>query len=65
MRHTITQNLLFPPKSCSFNKYLDGGEYHDYSPSTVHAIHSASVSGKKEDFENLKSIIDNRDKKLY
>ncbi len=49
---------LFPLNLGSFYKYLDGGEYHDYSPSTVHAIHSASVSGKKEDFENLKSIID-------
>jgi len=55
---------LFPLNLGSFYKYLDGGEYHDYSPSTVHAIHSASVSGKKEDFENLKSIINNRDKKF-
>jgi glutamate synthase (NADPH/NADH) large chain len=55
---------LFPLNLGSFYKYLDGGEYHDYSPSTVHAIHSASVSGKKEDFENLKNIIDNRDKKF-
>ena len=55
---------LFPLNLGSFYKYLDGGEYHDYSPNTVHAIHSASVSGKKEDFENLKNIIDKRDKKF-
>jgi glutamate synthase (NADPH/NADH) large chain len=55
---------LFPLNLGSFYKYLDGGEYHDYSPNTVHAIHSASVSGKKEDFENLKNIINKRDKKF-
>lgn len=55
---------LFPLNIGGFYKYLDGGEYHDYAPSTVHAIHALSKSGKKEDFEKLKNIINKRDKKF-
>jgi len=56
-------NSLYPLNMGSFYKYLDGGEYHDYGPATVHAIHQSSKSGKTEDFEALKKIIDKRDKK--
>lgn len=41
---------LFPLNIGGFYKYLDGGEYHDYAPSTVHAIHALSKSGKKRRF---------------
>ena len=55
---------LYPLNIGSFYKYLDGGEYHDYAPATVHAIHKASVSGEKKDFEELKKLVDKRDKKF-
>ena len=55
---------LYPLNLGSFYKYLDGGEYHDYSPQAVHAIHQASLTGKKEDFEKLKNLVDKRDKKF-
>lgn len=55
---------LYPLNFGSFYKYLDSGEYHDYAPATVHAIHKASISGEKKDFEKLKNIIDKRDKKF-
>ena len=58
------KNRIYPLNIGGFYKYLDGGEYHDYAPSVVNAIHEASKSGKKEDFNNLKNIIDNRDKKF-
>ncbi len=59
-----TQNRIFPLNIGGFYKYLDGAEFHDYSPATVHAIHALSKSGKKEDFEQLKTLVDGRDKKF-
>ncbi len=58
------KNRIYPLNIGGFYKYLDGGEYHDYAPSVVHSIHEVSKSGKKEDFDNLKNIINNRDKKF-
>ena len=55
---------LFPLELGGFYKYLDGGEYHDYGPSVVHAIHHASQTGKKEDYEALKALINKRDLKM-
>jgi len=59
-----TANRIFPLNVGGFYKYLDGAEFHDYSPATVHAIHTLSKSGKKEDFEQLKTLVDGRDKKF-
>jgi glutamate synthase (NADPH/NADH) large chain len=36
---------LYPLNIGGYYKYLDGAEYHDYAPATVHAIHKASISG--------------------
>ncbi|MBU1667825.1 glutamate synthase large subunit [bacterium] len=57
-------NSLYPLNIGGYYKYLDGEEYHDYAPKTVHAIHKASITGEKKDFEKLKNIIDKRDKKF-
>ena len=57
-------NSLYPLNIGGFYKYLDGEEYHDYAPKTVHAIHKASITGKKKDFSKLKNIINKRDKKF-
>ncbi|SFV60176.1 Glutamate synthase [NADPH] large chain [hydrothermal vent metagenome] len=59
-----TSNRVFPLNIGGYYKYLDGGEFHDFSPATVHAIHELSKSGKKEDFEELKNLVDGRDKKF-
>ncbi len=57
-------NRVFPLNIGGYYKYLDDNEYHDFAPKTVHAIHNLSMSGKKEDFEKLKNIINKRDKKF-
>jgi glutamate synthase (NADPH/NADH) large chain len=59
-----TCNRMFPLNIGGFYKYLDGAEFHDYSPATVHAMHELSKSGKKADFEVLKTLVDKRDKKF-
>ncbi len=59
-----TKYRLYPLNIGGFYKYLDGAEYHDFAPSTVHAIHALAKSGKREDFEKLKNIINKRDKKF-
>ena len=59
-----TANRVFPLNIGGYYKYLDGGEFHDFSPATVHAIHELSKSGKKDDFEELKKLVDGRDKKF-
>jgi len=59
-----TSNRIFPLNIGGFYKYLDGGEYHDFAPNTVEMIHKLSISGKKEDFETFKSMVDDRDKKF-
>jgi len=57
-------NRIFPLNIGGFYKYLDGGEYHDYAPKTVHAIHDLAASGKQKDYDKLKKIINNRGKKF-
>jgi glutamate synthase (NADPH/NADH) large chain len=57
-------NRIFPINIGGFYKYIDGAEYHDFAPATVHAIHKASLSGKKEDYAVLKNRIETRDKKF-
>jgi glutamate synthase (NADPH/NADH) large chain len=59
-----TGSRLFPLSIGGYYKYLDGGEFHDYAPATVHAIHKASKTGTKEDFERLKMLVNGRDKKF-
>jgi glutamate synthase (NADPH/NADH) large chain len=42
---------MFPLEIGGFYKYLDSGEYHDYNPRVVHAIHKTAERGKKSDYE--------------
>ena len=58
------ENKIFPLNIGGYYKYLDGGEFHDFSPATVHAIHKLSLTGKTEDFGKLKKLVDGRDKKF-
>ncbi len=59
-----TKNRIFPLNIGGFYKYLDGGEYHDYAPATVHAIHKLAETGKTEDYNKFKNLINNRDRKF-
>jgi glutamate synthase (NADPH/NADH) large chain len=51
---------LYPLDIGGLLKYQYGGEYHDFSPYAINAIHKLAESGKKEDFEEFKSLIANR-----
>ena len=55
---------LFPLDLGGLYKYIKGGEFHDYNPDVVHAIHHASVTGKKEDYDKAKELINSRGMKF-
>ncbi|WP_187648135.1 glutamate synthase large subunit [Nitrosophilus labii] len=55
---------IFPLELGGFYKYIDKTEYHDFSPNTVNQIHTASITGDKEDFKKLKSMVDGRGFKM-
>jgi glutamate synthase (NADPH/NADH) large chain len=53
---------MFPLNMGGLYKYIDGGEYHDYSPAVTKAIHNKNATGtqKISDFDGLKNLIENR-----
>ncbi len=51
---------LFPLELGGYYKYIDGSEYHDFAPNTVNQIHKVSVTGRWEDFQELKKMVDGR-----
>ena len=57
---------MFPLNMGGFYKYLDGGEYHDYSPAVTKAMHNKNPSDEESitDFKGLKELVENRDKKF-
>ncbi|MDR0579748.1 MAG: glutamate synthase large subunit [Campylobacteraceae bacterium] len=55
---------MFPLEFGGFYKYLDNGEYHDYSPKIIHAIHKTASSGQRSDYEYLKGLISSRKLKM-
>lgn len=60
------ENSIFPLDLGGFYKYSNGGEYHDYGPATTKAMHN-KIATKKEDitdFEGLRELVKNRDKKF-
>lgn len=59
-----TIQKLYPLEIGGYYKYLDGFEYHDYAPKVIHAIHKSALSGKKEDYEYLKKLINTRKLKM-
>jgi glutamate synthase (NADPH/NADH) large chain len=58
------KNHLFPLHIGGFYKYTQGNEYHDFAPQTVDAIHDLSQSGKTEDYNKLKTLIEGRGTKF-
>ncbi|WP_456380796.1 glutamate synthase large subunit [Hydrogenimonas sp.] len=55
---------LFPLNVGGFYKYIDGQEYHDFAPDTIRQLRDAAITGRWEDYERLKKIIETRDKKM-
>jgi len=53
-------STIFPLNIGGFYKFYHGSEHHDFGPSVIHAIHKCVNSGKSEDFEELKSLVNKR-----
>jgi glutamate synthase (NADPH/NADH) large chain len=51
---------IFPLNIGGFYKFYHGAEHHDFGPQVIHAIHKCVDTGKTEDFETLKSLVNNR-----
>ena len=47
-----------------FYKYRKGEEFHDFSKATINAIQRAAETNNKEDYEELKRLVNERDKKF-
>ena len=47
-----------------FYKYKKGEEFHDFSRPTITAIQTCAASGKKEDYAEVKRLVNERDKKF-
>ncbi|CAA6803890.1 MAG: Glutamate synthase [NADPH] large chain (EC [uncultured Sulfurovum sp.] len=47
-----------------FYKYKKGEEFHDFSRPTISAMQKASQSGNKEDYAEVKKLVNERDKKF-
>lgn len=61
-----SNNTMFALNMGGFYKYIDGNEFHDYSPQVTKAIHNKNSQDKQDihDFDKLKSLVENRDKKF-
>jgi glutamate synthase (NADPH/NADH) large chain len=57
---------MFPLELGGFYKFIRGGEYHDYGPDTTRAMHNKQASTKEDisDFDKLRELVENRDKKF-
>jgi len=47
-----------------FYKYRKGEEFHDFSRPTIRAMQTASVTGSPKDYEEVKKLVNKRDKKF-
>jgi glutamate synthase (NADPH/NADH) large chain len=51
---------IFPLNIGGYYKFYTGQEHHDFGPAVIHAIHAVASNGKKEDFDRLKNLVNNR-----
>lgn len=56
----VMMKMLYPLEVGSFYKYMDKGEYHDYSPDVSRSIIKFARSGKAEDYTVIKERINTR-----
>ncbi len=48
----------------SFYKYMDKGEYHDFSPDVIHSIHKFANSGSHDDYGLIRDRINHRGQRM-
>ena len=53
-------NRIFPLNIGGYYKFYSGQEHHDFGPSVIHSIHAMASSGKKEDFDKYKELVNKR-----
>ena len=53
-------NKIFPLNIGGYYKFYTGQEHHDFGPAVIHAIHAMAQSGKKEDYDRLKDLVNKR-----
>lgn len=51
---------IFPLNIGGFYKFYTDQEHHDFGPSVIHAIHAMAKSGKKEDYDKLRDLVNGR-----
>ncbi|WP_245935661.1 glutamate synthase large subunit [Sediminitomix flava] len=55
---------MYPLEVGSFYKYMDNGEYHDFSPEVAQQIHKIARKGTPEAYEEFKDRINHRGQKM-
>ena len=53
-------NKIFPLNIGGYYKFYSGQEHHDFGPSVIHAIHAVAESGKTEDYNRLRDLVNKR-----
>jgi len=53
-------NKIFPLNIGGFYKFYHNKEHHDFGPDVIHAIHAFSASGKQEDYNKLRNLVNKR-----
>ena len=51
---------IFPLNIGGYYKFYTGQEHHDFGPAVIHAIHAMAKSGKQEDFDKFKNLVNKR-----
>ena len=51
---------LFPLEMGGFYKEIADNEYHDFGANIVNALHDSVISGKKNDYNKFKDLVNNR-----
>ena len=53
-------NKIFPLNIGGYYKFYSGQEHHDFGPAVIHAIHAVAESGKTEDYNRLRDLVNKR-----
>ncbi len=56
--------MLFPLKIGGFYKFIHKNEFHDFGPLVTNAIHRASITGDKKDYQTVQKLINQRGLKM-
>jgi len=53
-------NKIFPLNIGGYYKFYHGQEHHDFGPAVIQAIHAMASSGKEEDYNKLRDLVNKR-----